>query len=897
MTTSLDEVDALLPLALSQPRTALATARAVLRGRPTARQASVAHQAVAIVERDLGHLAVAVRHASTALRWARSCDDDRVADVLATYGLTLVHAGRTTDGLRRLDEAVPLTAPAARPRLLLRQANALYHLGRYRESRTTIDAAIAGSHRDHDDLWEARGLNNRCVVNLALGEVAAADADAHAAERLFASLGQDLESAHSLHNRALAAHHRGDLPEALTLMDEVAARYAQIGVLPADLVIDHAATLLTAGLAGEARTMAQDALAGGDLPPIKRAELVLTAARAALALGDSGTAEVEARQAGRLFVAQSRPGWANRAQLLAMQAQYLTLGAADATADRPARVPGAGTALDPSIVRRRRARLLRDCADLVAALTQDGSLELPVALLLHGRVAHEAGQDGAAEASFETAAASRHTGPPLARAAAWGAAATLAGLRHDRRGLLHACRRGLDAVDEHRRVIGDLEMRALATGYGLELTSFALREMVRGRNARGLLWWAERWRATALDGTPAATGTDPDDPELSRDVAALRDVTRRSAAADDDSSLKREQGRLEAAVQRRYRHLHAVGSRTAGPDIPAMQAELGDTLALSVILVDGTVHGVRMAGGRLSLKAIGPYAVAAREAEFARFTLRRAAYGRRVDLEAAGARLEAALLGPFAGDLAARSVLVVPPASLLTAPVGLLPTFADAAVAVSPSLSSWTRGRTSAQHRPTDRPTDGPTDGPAPTPTRTALVTGPGLSTQQEEVTRLHRLHAESEVLSGDAATVAGALRLLDGARLGHIAAHGRFRADAPLFSTLTLADGPLMVHDLDRLVHPPLLMVLSACDAGGVRPIGADEALGLVSSLLAIGVRTVVASVVPVNDRATVAVMAAVHECVAAGGTLAEGLLAARRAARDPVAAATAAAFTAWGA
>jgi CHAT domain-containing protein len=91
--------------------------------------------------------------------------------------------------------------------------------------------------------------------------------------------------------------------------------------------------------------------------------------------------------------------------------------------------------------------------------------------------------------------------------------------------------------------------------------------------------------------------------------------------------------------------------------------------------------------------------------------------------------------------------------------------------------------------------------------------------------------------------------------------------------------------------------MVLSACDSGNAAPIGAHEALGLVSSLLAMGTSSVLASVVPVNDQATVAVMRNVHQVVGRGGSLAEGWLAARQAAADPLERATAGAFTVWGA
>ena len=65
--------------------------------------------------------------------------------------------------------------------------------------------------------------------------------------------------------------------------------------------------------------------------------------------------------------------------------------------------------------------------------------------------------DDEAMHSFEEAALSRHVGSGLARAAGWLAEALRQDIRGDRRALLHACRRGFDAVDEHRALLGDLE--------------------------------------------------------------------------------------------------------------------------------------------------------------------------------------------------------------------------------------------------------------------------------------------------------------------------------------------------------------------------------------------------------------------------------------------------------
>ena len=56
------------------------------------------------------------------------------------------------------------------------------------------------------------------------------------------------------------------------------------------------------------------------------------------------------------------------------------------------------------------------------------------------------------------------------------------------------------------------------------------------------------------------------------------------------------------------------------------------------------------------------------------------------------------------------------------------------------------------------------------------------------------------------------------------------------MFSSLDLDDGPLTVHDLERLDRAPHRIVLSACESGVVAPIGAGEMLGLVSAMLVDG-------------------------------------------------------------
>jgi len=186
---------------------------------------------------------------------------------------------------------------------------------------------------------------------------------------------------------------------------------------------------------------------------------------------------------------------------------------------------------------------------------------------------------------------------------------------------------------------------------------------------------------------------------------------------------------------------------------------------------------------------------------------------------------------------------------------------------------------------------------------RVSLVVGPHLGTGGSEVPRLASLYPAATVLGIEStanvpATVEGVLASMRGAEIAHIAAHGTFRADSPLFSSLELDEGPLFVHDLDRLRRAPRRVILSACDTGVSAPVGADELLGLVSALLRVGAAGVLASIVPVNDEAAVPFMLSVHQALASGKSMPEAALEGRRAAAaDPLTSATAASFNVWGA
>jgi tetratricopeptide (TPR) repeat protein len=110
-----------------------------------------------------------------------------------------------------------------------------------------------------------------------------------------------------------------------------------------------------------------------------------------------------------------------------------------------------------------------------------------------------------------------------------------------------------------------------------------------------------------------------------------------------------------------------------------------------------------------------------------------------------------------------------------------------------------------------------------------------------------------------------------------HIAAHGAFRADAPLFSTLHLADGPLTVNDVYRLdLSRTALVTLSGCQTGLGRGRG-GEILGLAYAFFFAGAPALVVSRWRVDDEATAALMQDFYAMLVRGETVSGALRAAQ--------------------
>jgi len=94
-----------------------------------------------------------------------------------------------------------------------------------------------------------------------------------------------------------------------------------------------------------------------------------------------------------------------------------------------------------------------------------------------------------------------------------------------------------------------------------------------------------------------------------------------------------------------------------------------------------------------------------------------------------------------------------------------------------------------------------------------------------------------------------------------HIAAHGIFRSDNPMFSSLKLGDTWLNLFDIFNLQLGAELTVLSACETGMSAVWEGDELLGLARGFLYAGTPSLIVSLWTVNDRSTAKLMRRFYE------------------------------------
>ncbi|HMQ30434.1 MAG TPA: CHAT domain-containing protein [Chloroflexaceae bacterium] len=413
------------------------------------------------------------------------------------------------------------------------------------------------------------------------------------------------------------------------------------------------------------------------------------------------------------------------------------------------------------------------------------------------------------------------------------------------------------------------------------------------------LGYAERARSRALAEIlgravqPLVQPRDPFEAELAARLSELRAELNwlygqlaGDGGDDDQPGLTAAIHEREAALLDLSRQLQMRGGELPGAveplDLPALQADLGagtalvayyslDGELLAFVVTDRAVEVVRDLAGEAEVEEL---------AERLRFQIEALRRGARAgsahhDQLVRRARhylgrLYTLLLAPLEAALGERRLVVVPHRALHYVPFHALH---DGERYVIERREVCTVPGASVLRRCLQRPR---------LPLRRALLVGvPDARAPRvrDEIQALAPLFPDQVTLLGPAARAEALRRHAPEAELLHLACHGIFRPDSPLFSALTLADGRFTTRDAYGLALRCNLVVLSACETGVSSVAPGDELIGLARGFFAAGAPALLVSLWTVDDASTATLMAHFYRRMQAGDAPATALRAAQRA------------------
>ena len=770
---------------------------------------------------------------------------DAQARARANLAISLAQLGRPDEAQSELGVALAIAPPSALGLVTSLAALLEQRAGHHDDAlRLYADALPLLEHVGDRGSIGVVHLN-RGVLHAYRDQLGKALQDYARAERIAEEEGMALLSAMAAHNLGFAEGRRGRLADALLALDRARVRYEQLDAPPRQLPVlytDRAEVLLLAGLTIDARAAAETAVEslseGGNIADLTEARLVL--ARAYLAAGDLVEAKRQATAAARGFRATRRPTWAALAIYVGLHAD---LGLLDPQLQPP-------------------ARLIERCDRLAKMLLRDGwPLEARDVRTWAARLAFERGDLDRGRVELVAAHAINVRGAGGHRARLCYADALALVSDGDVSGAYRALRRGISEIHRLGSRTGATEVRVEAVRFAVELAQLGVDLALRSGRANQVLGWAERQRATTLHFPRVLP---PEESDLTLELARMR---RELSVGVVDGGPRRHSGRagssaVEQSIREQSMRLRSTSERLPTLSITAIRSTLRGRTLIEFVESGGVLHAVVVTAMGTRLEALGPIDVATNAKDFLLFGLRRLALTAHArvpsalaSVQRAAGELDQLLFGRL--DVADGPVIIVPTGRLHGIPWLALASLQARDVVVAPSAATWLRAE-SIGTRPRDR---------------LLFVAGPTLPGAVAEVGKLAKQYGDAVVLTGEHATVASALVEIERADLVQIAAHGRFRADSPMFSNLQLWDGPLTLYDLERLRAAPEVVVLSACEAASVRVYTGDELLGTATALLALGVRTIVAPVLPVPDDITGTLMVAMHGWLRAGAPPAEAL------------------------
>ena len=310
-------------------------------------------------------------------------------------------------------------------------------------------------------------------------------------------------------------------------------------------------------------------------------------------------------------------------------------------------------------------------------------------------------------------------------------------------------------------------------------------------------------------------------------------------------------------------------------DLDAIRSALpSDAMLLQYYRVRDAFYACLLSRDRLKIVPLGSVLELRRALQLLRFQLSKFRLGpdyiytfHRQLLEATRAHLQnfyQQLVAPIARDLDAAHLIVAPHEFLHYLPFHALldgDEYLDARYSISYTPSASVYYLCASRDR---RPAAG------------ALVLGvpdPSAPQIESEVRAVASVLPDAEVYLGEAATHEVLRERGAHARYLHIATHGQFRQDNPMFSSISLGTSQLSLFDLYQLHLPSELVTLSGCGTGLNVVVGGDELIGLKRGLLYAGAQGLLLTLWDVHDASTARFMKLFYERLGSSSSKAEAV------------------------
>jgi CHAT domain-containing protein len=335
------------------------------------------------------------------------------------------------------------------------------------------------------------------------------------------------------------------------------------------------------------------------------------------------------------------------------------------------------------------------------------------------------------------------------------------------------------------------------------------------------------------------------------------------------SARDREQRLVEAMAGLRaedpeYANLAAAHSI----DIESIRSVLpGDAILLQYYRLRDTFYACLLSRRGLKIVPVGAVSELRRRLQLLRFQLSKFRLGpayietfQQHLLEAANAHLREfyrQLIAPVAGDLDAAHLIIAPHEFLHYLPFHALldgdtPLGDRFTISYTPSASVYYLCAIKKGG-----------------PWRGSLILGvPDAATPHilNEVNAVSQVLRDAEVFTGAEATHQVLREKGPASRIIHIATHGWFRQDNPMFSSISLGNSHLSLFDLYQLSLPCELVTLSGCGTGLNVVVGGDELLGLNRGLLYAGAQGLLLTLWDVHDQSTAEFMKLFYQHLESG-------------------------------